>query len=270
MGRNDFSPRREGASTGIQSIEVGVPLLKALVEARAPLALTTLAAAVDMAPGKAHKYLTSFLRCGLVVQSQPSGPYELGPFALDLGLAAMRRVDIMTLAQPILEELRDAAGATASMAVWANRGPTIVRIANTPDVMSATIRIGTVMPLLTSAFGRCFATFLPQQMTRSLLETEIADADGLVARCGLNDQTRVETLFAEFRARGLAVAQDLIDPGRAALCGPVFDVNERMVAAIALIGEIGRLDVDFEGEPARELKAATRNLSRRLGASNAP
>ena len=256
----------ENASAGIQSIEVGVPLLRVLAEARAPVALTALAEAVAMPPAKAHKYLASFVRCGLVTQTEPGGPYEIGPFALDLGLAAMRRGDIMELAQPVLQELRDAVGATASLAVWANRGATIVRIADAPDVMSMTIRVGTVMPLITSAFGRCFATFLPRRMTQDILRAEIAESEGLARRHGLADPTRIEALLSEFRARGMAVAADLIDPGRAAICAPVFDLNDRMVAAIALIGDIGRLDTSWDGSPARALKAATRSLSRRLGA----
>lgn len=219
-----------------------------------------------MPPSKAHKYLASFIRCGLVTQHETGGRYDLGPFALDIGLAAMRRIDIMELAQPTLDDLRNVVGATVSMAVWANRGATIVRIADTPDVMSLTIRIGTVMPLLTSSFGRCFAAFLPRQMTQEIMQAEIAEPDGLAARHGLRNLAQVETLLAESRSRGFAVAEDLIDPGRAAICAPIFDLNNRMVAAIAVIGAQGRLDVAWDGKPARELLSAARNLSRRLGA----
>lgn len=264
--KDDLPAAAENTSTGIQSIEIGFPLLRALAEARAPLALTTLAASVGMPPSRAHKYLASFIRCGLVTQHETGGRYDLGPFALDIGLAAMRRIDIMELAQPTLDDLRNVVGATVSMAVWANRGATIVRIADTPDVMSLTIRIGTVMPLLTSSFGRCFAAFLPRQMTQEIMQAEIAEPDGLAARHGLRNLAQVETLLAESRSRGFAVAEDLIDPGRAAICAPIFDLNNRMVAAIAVIGAQGRLDVAWDGKPARELLSAARNLSRRLGA----
>jgi DNA-binding IclR family transcriptional regulator len=258
----------ENTSAGIQSIEIGVPLLRALADARSPLTLTALAAAVGMPPSKAHKYLASFIRCGLVTQNEAGGRYDLGPFALDLGLSAMRRIDIMEMAQSTLDDLRDLVGATVSMAVWANRGPTIVRIADTADVMSLTIRIGTVMPLLTSSFGRCFAAFLPRRMTQEIMQAEITERDGLAARHGLRNLAQVESLLAEFRSRGMSVAENLIDPGRAAICAPVFDMNDRMVAAIAVIGIQSRLDISWDGKPAHELQAAARSLSRRLGAPN--
>jgi len=256
----------EKASVGINSIEIGVPLLKILAEAPTALPLTTLAAAAGMPPSKAHKYLASFIRCGFVIQHEMGGRYDLGPFALDLGLAAMRRIEIMDLAQPILDDLRDLLGTTISMAVWANYGPTIVRIADTPDIMSLTIRIGTVMPLLTSSFGRCFAAFLPRQATQEIMQAELARSDKLLERAGLKTLSDVDTLLALFRARGIAVAENIVDPGRSALSVPVFDISNRMVAAISAIGVVDHLDVSWDGLPARELIAAGQKLSRRLGA----
>jgi DNA-binding IclR family transcriptional regulator len=49
-------------STGIQSIENGTPVLRALVQAKEAMTLTSIAAASGMAPGKAHKYLASYIR----------------------------------------------------------------------------------------------------------------------------------------------------------------------------------------------------------------
>ena len=254
------------SSVGINSIEIGVPLLRILAESPTALSLTTLAAAAGMPPSKAHKYLASFIRCGFVIQQEAGGRYDLGPFALDLGLAAMRRIEIMDIAQPMLDDLRDLLGTTVSMAVWANYGPTIVRIADTPDIMSLTIRIGTVMPLLTSSFGRCFAAFLPRQTTQEMMHAELARGGPLLERAGLRTLADVDSLLAQFRSRGLAVAENIVDPGRAALSVPIFDISNRMVAAISAIGGIDRLDVTWDGKPARELIDAAHRLSRRLGA----
>ena len=258
----------EKTSAGIQSIEIGVELLRILTEANAPMTLTALATAAGMPSSKAHKYLASFIRCGLVTQHEAGGRYDLGPFALDLGLAAMRRIDVMEIAQSTMDDLRDVVGATVSMAVWANHGPTIVRIAETPDIMSLTIRIGAVMPILTSSFGRCFAAFLPRQTTQELMQAEIGKPSATAARSGLNSLAQVEAMLAEFRSHGLSVADNLIDPGRAAICAPVFDLTDRIVAAIAVIGVHGALDTSWDGKPARELLAATRSLSRRIGSRN--
>jgi len=254
-------------STGIQSIENGTPVLRALVQAKEAMTLTAIAAASGMAPGKAHKYLASYIRAGLVVQNESGGRYDLGPFALELGVAAMRRINVMEIAQAALEDLRDALGHTVSLAIWANRGPTIMRIAETPEILSLTVRFGTVMPLLTSAFGRIYAAFLDRRLTQGLIQVELADTTGIAARSGLRSLADVDSLLAEFRAHRMSLAENLSAPGRAALAAPIFDHNNRIVAAIAVIGVQGRLDLNWDGRPARSLATAARKLSLRLGAS---
>src|SRR5690242_6074960 len=107
------------------------------------MSLTAIAAATGMAPGKAHKYLASHIRAGLVVQHESGGRYDLGPFALQIGAAAMRRINIIEIAQSAMDDLRNLLGHTISLALWANHGPTIMRIAEAPELMSLTVRFGT-------------------------------------------------------------------------------------------------------------------------------
>jgi DNA-binding IclR family transcriptional regulator len=61
----------EDSRQGVQSIEVGVPLLQALAEHGAPMMLRDLALRTGMPAAKAHRYLVSFVRTGLVVQDSP-------------------------------------------------------------------------------------------------------------------------------------------------------------------------------------------------------
>src|ERR1700722_14866329 len=151
--------RGGGDSIGIKSIEVGLPLLMVLAEAGEPQPLTTLAAATDMPPAKAHKYLTSFVRGGLARQLGVGGRYDLGPAAITLGTTALRRLDVFKLAEDALDNLGDQLATTVSLAVWANHGPTLVRWAETPQLVSVTFRLGTVLPVLTSMHGRVFAAY---------------------------------------------------------------------------------------------------------------
>ncbi|MDP3083200.1 MAG: helix-turn-helix domain-containing protein, partial [Rubrivivax sp.] len=83
----------DGQQRGIQSVEVGGQLLRALVHAGRPLALKDLAREAGMAPGKAHPYLVSFGKLGLVEQDRGSGHYGLGPLALQLGLMSLQQAD---------------------------------------------------------------------------------------------------------------------------------------------------------------------------------
>src|SRR5258706_93112 len=67
---------------GIQSVEVGGRLLRALIGSAGAMNLTPLAKAAKMPATKARRYLVSFIRLGLVAQDPQSGKYNLGPLAL--------------------------------------------------------------------------------------------------------------------------------------------------------------------------------------------
>src|SRR5512133_384256 len=109
---------------GIQSVEVGFGLLQALSLAPGPLMLRDLAAAAGMSAAKAHRYLVSFQRLGLVSQDTASARYDLGPAALRMGLAAITRLDAVKLARERMPALMQHIGHTLALAVWGNHGPT--------------------------------------------------------------------------------------------------------------------------------------------------
>ncbi|HEX2333129.1 MAG TPA: helix-turn-helix domain-containing protein, partial [Burkholderiales bacterium] len=58
--------RKKRKRRGIQSIDTGIRLLEALQSSDGPLALKDLSAQSEMDPSSAHRYLASFVRCGLV------------------------------------------------------------------------------------------------------------------------------------------------------------------------------------------------------------
>jgi len=104
--------RKKRSPRGIQSIDTGIRLLEVLQNADGPMALKDLSARSDMDPSSAHRYLASFVRSGLVRQEADSR-YDFGPLALQIGLAAMRRIEPVQLAEQALPELVAETGYTA-------------------------------------------------------------------------------------------------------------------------------------------------------------
>ena len=98
---------------GIQSVEVGFALLDVLARAAGPLMLRDLAAAAEMSAAKAHRYLVSFQRLGLVMQDAGTTRYDLGPAALKLGLASLSRLDAVQMGRERLPALLETGGAHA-------------------------------------------------------------------------------------------------------------------------------------------------------------
>ncbi|MBU3653907.1 MAG: helix-turn-helix domain-containing protein, partial [Limnohabitans sp.] len=84
-------------SRGIQSVEVGGQLLHALARTGRDMALKDLAHEAGMTPARAHPYLVSFGKLGLIEQDPGSGHYGLGALARQLGLISLQQVDPVRL-----------------------------------------------------------------------------------------------------------------------------------------------------------------------------
>jgi hypothetical protein len=106
---------------GIQSIEVGAQVLRALEAGRGPLALSEVARNCAMHPAKVHRYLVSLVRAGLASQDARTGQYDLGPAARHLGVEALRRMDAESIAAAYTSRLRDQTDHTTNVAVWTEK-----------------------------------------------------------------------------------------------------------------------------------------------------
>jgi DNA-binding IclR family transcriptional regulator len=256
------------APVGIQSVEVAAPLLRALVEAGGEGALSSLAAAAGMPASKARKYLASLVRTRLVAQDGAGGKYKLGPFALELGLAAMRQLEVLEMAQETLNALRDELNTTASMAIWSESGPAIVRWAQT-SYMAHPMRLGTVLPLLSSAPGRVFTAYLEERRIEELIKRELKHAAGAARAAGFRSLPDVRRMTAQVREAGLCTMTSVVAPGVDVVCAPVFDHMGTIVAAIAAVGLHRQgFDRSATGRFAKSVLVACRSLSRSLGATS--
>ena len=254
----------EKTRAGIQSVEVGFALLDALAQASGPLMLRDLAASAAMSAAKAHRYLVSFQRLGLVAQDT-STRYDLGPAALKLGLAAISRLDAVKLARERMPALMGKIGHTLALAVWGNHGPTIVHWEESPLAVTVNLRLGDVMPLLSSATGRCFAAHVSCEAIAPLLRAELARARALERTDLPRTQAELARLLKEVRDQGLARVIDHLLPGIAGFCAPVFDFDGHMVLGIVALGSVATFDAAWDGVVATALRAAAHQLSRDLG-----
>jgi DNA-binding IclR family transcriptional regulator len=249
---------------GIQSVEVGFALLDVLARADGPLMLRDLAAAAGMSAAKAHRYLVSFQRLDLVQQDLTSTRYDLGPAALQLGLATLSRLDGVRLARERMPALLNEIGHTVALAVWGNQGPTIVHWQESPQAMTV-LRLGDVMPLLTSATGRCFAAYLPPSLIQAKLKAELTQAHKMQRRDVPTTQAEAKAMLDEVRTRGISRVVDTLLPGVVGFCAPVFDSDHHMVMGILSLGPSASFDASWQGKPARALCLAAEQLSHKLG-----
>lgn len=245
---------------GIQSVEVGFSLIDELTAARGKLPLKTLAERANMSPSKAHLYLVSFVRLGLVVQDRASSRYGLGPAALQLGLAAINQLDAVELARERLPALVDAAGTSISLSVWGNHGPTIVYRLDSDLPVPVSVRVGYVLPLLGTATGRTFMAHLPEREWAAIAHLEEKLSPGVLEMA--------RALLPQIRTSLTAVTSGETHRGFFGVSSPIFGADNRICAAVTALGLSDHSDLTADGPVARAVRDAARRMSADLGATH--
>ncbi|WP_343573653.1 IclR family transcriptional regulator [Pseudomonas sp.] len=226
----------------VQSAEVGTEILKALADLAPSTSLKRLGEYLEMPVAKVHRYLQALIASGFAEQDPVTNHYGLGREALYVGLAAIRRLDVVKVVSPALAELRDSLGQTCFLAIWGSHGPTVVQVEPAQGMVTLVTQVGSVLPVHGSSTGLVFAAFRP----------------GLEEGA---DQSVLESI----RAEGLHSIHGLLMPGVNALSVPLFATGRELAGVITVVGSEASFSADPHGEAARGLLEAAREISLRMG-----
>lgn len=252
---------------GIQSVEVAGRLLRALIDEDQAMMLRDLAKAAGMPPAKAHRYLVSLGRLGLVEQDVGTGRYDLANFALQLGLARLGRIDAVSAATIELENLRNRTGESVFLAVWGGQGAVVVRVLESHHLSFVVIRVGALMPLTWSATGLIFAAFLPEKMTHKFIAKELEANRKQAGTKVPKTKKEFDAVVTAIRQHGISRFQGAVSPGINALSAPIFNHLGDLVAVITVLGAERNLDISWDGGGAQSVHEAARAVSIKLGYS---
>ena len=254
-------PDRADERAGVQSVVIAANVLKALAAKGGMLPLKELAGATRMPRGKVHRYLASLRSAGLVAQNPETGQYYIASAAVMIGLVGLGRISPVRQLQEALPALRDRINETVTAAIWGERGPIIIAIEESDHLVSMNIRIGSVLPVLTTAIGQLFLAYLPPAMTRQLIA-----AERRTSRAGaVPSEQELAALLESIRARQLSQARGVLIPGVDALAAPVFDHRERITGVMCAVGHADARITDWSGTVAPALTEAAGVVSRQLG-----
>ncbi len=257
------SARDAEGKNGVQSLEIGMTILRAISTGHRAMMLKDIAAAADMPASKVHRYIVSLVRSGLVEQDPMTSRYDLGPFALSLGLVAVDRLDRVQLGLLAIADLRDDINQTTALAVWSDNGPVIIRSLRPYRPITVNVVTGTALQLLTSASGRVFAAGLPSNITDALIGRERAT---LSLSQELQTQSGIDAMLDQVRRDGVSIVNDYhLVPGVAAAAAPVFNFKHELTLSVLAIGVKGMIDLAPEGKVVTALKRCAAGLSERLG-----
>lgn len=198
QGSKVVTPAAKRSAT-IQSVSVAFRFLDLLSRAEGPLVLGEIARRGRTGTSTAHRYMRSLVQEGLAAQDE-LGRYDLGPAALSIGVRALRRIDAVEIAARTMQVLATQLSASCGVAIWTERGPTIVRWYRSAGFTISTVALGDVLPLDSTACGLVFQAHLPSDVITATRKRQPASFCGTQPSGGELSAVR-ETAIAELNER---------------------------------------------------------------------
>jgi IclR family acetate operon transcriptional repressor len=221
------------------------------------LGVNELARRIGVNPSTASRLLSTLESAG-VVQRDGQGPYRLGLALVTMADRVLSRLDLQRLARPLLLELMERTGETATLSVPGEREAITVDSVPSRSSVVSMARLGRPSISHATAVGKVMLAFggspLPRERDLvALTDRTITDRAQLAAEVRSVHERGYGTVFGEREVDVNAVA------------APVFDRTGVLTAILGIQGPAGRLE-----DPTRHLPTLLENaarLTRALGGS---
>ncbi|MBL6431132.1 MAG: IclR family transcriptional regulator [Alphaproteobacteria bacterium] len=196
-----------------------------------------------------------------MVEQTETGQYQLGPFALRLGLTRLRNQNAYRETIRRVPDLADELGLMVAISVWGLHGPTIVYIAESTARIHSNVAVGGTFMMTATATGKVFSAFLPLSTTEPLVRSRNS-------RARSRRSIRYPPLTRAYRADvrdaakvGYSITRDAPIPGVSAIAAPVFDHTGTIQLAVTIIGPTNYIDLSRDGATLERLISFTKALS---------
>jgi DNA-binding IclR family transcriptional regulator len=241
----------EDAAPAIQTVQRAALILNAFTVSQPHLSLREITTRLGASKATAHRYTKALRAANLLRYDERTALYSLGPQVLTLAASARAGLPIVTVAEPYMDRLVRTVDETVVLSVWDGETATVVRSAdNTDHVIRISVRAGSRLDLTSSAQGRVFCAYLPEDQVPSLPRL-------------LRELPELREELVAIRARGLSVNSPA-RTGVRTIAAPVFE-GGAILATMAIVGTAVSVPGDADSPMARALVETAAALSRHLG-----
>ncbi|MHB1613062.1 MAG: IclR family transcriptional regulator [Actinomycetes bacterium] len=254
------APGRATPTGTVQSVERALSILDILARV-GQAGVTELSEELGVHKSTAFRLLASLAGRQLVEQVGERSKYRLGVGILRLAGATIARLDIVTQAHDVCQQLARELGETVNLAV--RDADAVTNLTQEYGAAAVTTHnwIGQRTPLHATSSGKVLLAWADES------DREAACAAPLPAFTPrtITDPRLLLAELAAVREQGWAATAAELEPGLHAVAAPVRDDHGRVVAAVSVSGPSYRLSVASFPTVATRLCAGAREISVRMG-----
>jgi len=227
---------------------------------RGRLSLQEISALTKLSKNTVFRILHTLTEHGYILKENHS--YGLGPKFADLSDVRSHRRDLLSVASPYLDALRDQFGETVNLGVLNNGSIRYVDVRESRARIRLAERVGGSDPLHSTALGKAHLAYLPADEVRNLMK-----------RAGMPKHTpqtltTFSSLIADLetiRQLGYAVDREESMLGAFCVAVPVLNSHRLPEAAISISGPTIRFDESKLPSVSQALLKSAKEIQKKLG-----
>lgn len=241
----------------VRAVERAIQILMAFDDRHPERGVTEVAQATGLHKATVHRIMMTLLQHGLLERTADGERFRLGVRMVDLGLRALRNLDLRRVARPYMEQLVNRFGETCDLGIFDQGQVLSIEVIYGNHALIVATRVGTHLPIHCTASGRVFLAFLPPQVVEPLLQEPIPACTEKTITCPRRLREELEAT----RRRGYGIDDGEFEPGIRAVAVPVRDVFGNVVATLAIPGPVERMTWERVSEMAQALMEAASAIS---------
>lgn len=207
-----------------------------------------------------YRFLNTLAQHGWVNGSH-SG-YSVGPQFLALCNRALARYDLPTLAQPFLQELRDATEESTNLAVLQNGMVTSLTAVESRHPLRMSFDTGRKIPVHATGLGKAILAFLPEAEQERLIGTAPLHR---FTPTTISDPEKLREHLRRVRKVGYAMDDMELNDQVRCVAAPIFDARGAVAGAVSVSGPAFRMTLDRLQELSEQVLRCAAAISARLG-----
>ncbi|MCI2420826.1 IclR family transcriptional regulator [Saccharopolyspora sp. K220] len=233
-------------------------VLAAFSPERPELTIPEIRRATGLPPSTCQRIVANLVAEGFLDRS--GDRYRIGLSLAYWAAPASTGLDVVQLLGPIVRQLRDDTGETSCVFRREGNLRVCVAMAETHHAVRREMHVGKLMPLHAGSASRVLLAW-DDEAADIVLGGELARYTDFT----ITDAELLRIALAQTRKQGFAITSEERDAGAASVSAPVFDAQDRLVAAIGISGPTQRLTPQRCHDWTPRVQRAAREATRQLG-----
>jgi DNA-binding IclR family transcriptional regulator len=245
----------------VPGLHRGLRVLEIVAAAQRPMSITELASELGLTRSSVFRLIYTLRHMGFL--EEQSKHFTLGARVLNIGFAFLASKDIIEIARPELEALRDSTQVSAHLAIRDERDVLYLSCVQTRSGFLSNMNVGSRVPAYASPMGWLLLSGLPPEELKLLFRNE--------KFAPLTDQTptSVKTLLdivKQAGRRGYVISRGAMEASGSSISAPIINRRKEIVGAIDISGPDSAFELsEIEGRYLNAVQATAARISRRMG-----